>query len=52
MLQMAMGSLYQAAAGTLGKMAEHPKLGTAERQRLEDLADRASAQLRTPKPNV
>ena len=44
MLQMAMGSSSQAAAGTLGKMAEHPKLGTAERQRLEDLADRASAQ--------
>ena len=43
-LQMAMGSSSQAAAGTLGKIAEHPKLATAERQRLLDLADRASAQ--------
>src|SRR5208282_2785070 len=44
MLQMAMGSSSQAAAGTLGKMAEHPKLETVERQRLLDLAARASAQ--------
>ncbi len=44
MLQMAMGSSSQAAAGTLGKIAEHPKLGSAERERLKDLAKRASAQ--------
>ena len=41
---MAMGSSSQAAAGTLGKIAEHPKLADSGTQRLEDLADRASAQ--------
>jgi SNF2 family DNA or RNA helicase len=43
-LQMAMGSSSQAAAGTLRKMAEHPKLGAADRRRLEDLGGRAAAQ--------
>jgi SNF2 family DNA or RNA helicase len=43
-LQMAMGSSSQAAAGTLRKMAEHPRLGAADRRRLEDLAGRAADQ--------
>ena len=41
-LQMALGSSSPAAAGTLRKIAEHPKLAAAERRRLVDLADRAS----------
>ena len=41
-LQMAMGSSSQAAAGTLGKIAEHPKLPASDRARLVDLADRAA----------
>jgi SNF2 family DNA or RNA helicase len=43
-LQMAMGSSSQAAAGTLRKIAEHPKLPAGDRARLTDLADRALAQ--------
>ena len=43
-LQMAMGSSSQAAAGTLRKIAEHPKLPASDRARLTDLADRALAQ--------
>lgn len=43
-LQMALGSSSQAAAGTLRKIAEHPKLAAAGRQTLVDLADRAAAQ--------
>ena len=38
-LQMALGSSSQAAAGTLRKMAEHPKLAAADRERLADLAE-------------
>ncbi len=40
-LQMAMGSSSQAAAGTLAKVAEHPKLAAADRARLVELAERA-----------
>jgi hypothetical protein len=40
---MALGSSNLAAAGTLGKIAEHPKLAAADRRRLIDLADRAAA---------
>jgi SNF2 family DNA or RNA helicase len=43
-LQMAMGSSSQAAAGTLRKIAEQPKLPVSDRTRLVDLADRALAQ--------
>ena len=43
-LQMAMGSSSQAAAGTLRKIAEHPKLPASDRARLTDLAERALAQ--------
>jgi SNF2 family DNA or RNA helicase len=43
-LQMAMGSSSQAAAGTLAKVAEHPKLTASDRQRLVELTDRARAQ--------
>ena len=43
-LQMAMGSSSQAAAGTLRKIAEQPKLPASDRTRLVDLADRALAQ--------
>jgi SNF2 family DNA or RNA helicase len=43
-LQMAMGSSSQAAAGTLRKIAEQPKLPAADRTRLVELADRALAQ--------
>ena len=34
-LQMALGSSSQAAAGTLRKIAEHPKLAAADRERLD-----------------
>ena len=43
-LQMAMGSSSQAAAGTLRKIAEQPRLAASDRARLTDLADRALAQ--------
>jgi superfamily II DNA/RNA helicase len=43
-LQMAMGSSSQAAAGTLRKIAEQPKLPASDRTRLTDLAERALAQ--------
>ena len=41
MLQMAMGSSSQAAASTLRKMADHPKLEQVEQERLQDLAQLA-----------
>jgi SNF2 family DNA or RNA helicase len=44
MLQMALGSSSQAAAGTLRKISENPKLAAADRGRLAVLADQASAQ--------
>ncbi len=43
-LQMAMGSSSQAAAGTLRKIAEQPKLAADDKARLTELADRALAQ--------
>jgi SNF2 family DNA or RNA helicase len=43
-LQMAMGSSSQAAAGTLRKIAEQPKLPASDRTRLTNLAERALAQ--------
>jgi SNF2 family DNA or RNA helicase len=43
-LQMAMGSSSQAAAGTLAKVAEQPKLAESDRARLVELAGRARAQ--------
>ncbi len=43
-LQMAMGSSSRAAAGTLAKVAETPKLDESDRARLVDLAGRARAQ--------
>jgi len=43
-LQMAMGSSSQAAAGTLAKIAEQPKLSDAERARLVELSARAARQ--------
>ena len=48
-LQMAMGSSSQAAAGTLRKIAEQPKLPASDRTRLVDLADRALAQTENTK---
>jgi SNF2 family DNA or RNA helicase len=48
-LQMAMGSSSQAAAGTLRKIAEQPKLPAADRTRLLDLADRAVTQVESTK---
>jgi SNF2 family DNA or RNA helicase len=48
-LQMAMGSSSQAAAGTLRKIAEQPKLSAADRARLLSLADRALAQQESTK---
>jgi len=48
-LQMAMGSSSQAAAGTLRKIAEQPKLPAADRTRLVDLAGRALAQRESTK---
>lgn len=43
-LQMAMGSSSRAAAGTLAKVAETPRLAESDRARLVDLAGRALAQ--------
>ncbi len=43
-VQMAMGSSSQAAAGTLAKVAETPRLAASDRARLVDLAGRARAQ--------
>ncbi len=43
-LQMALGSSSQAAAGTLTRLAEHPDLDEADRNRLVELADRARQQ--------
>src|SRR5262249_5139612 len=43
-LQMAMGSSSRAAAGTLAKVAETPRLTESDRARLVDLAGRARAQ--------
>ncbi len=43
-LQMAMGSSSQAAAGTLAKVAETPRLAASDRARLVELAERARAQ--------
>jgi SNF2 family DNA or RNA helicase len=43
-LQMAMGSSSLAAAGTLAKVAETPKLAESDRARLVELAARARAQ--------
>jgi len=48
-LQMAMGSSSQAAAGTLRKIADQPKLPAADRTRLVDLADRALKQQESTK---
>jgi SNF2 family DNA or RNA helicase len=48
-LQMALGSSSQAAAGTLRKISEHPKLSAQERGRLVELAERASAQRESAK---
>jgi SNF2 family DNA or RNA helicase len=42
-LQMALGSSSRAAAGTLGKIAEHPKLPAPDRNQLGALAGRAAA---------
>jgi SNF2 family DNA or RNA helicase len=42
-LQMALGSSSRAAAGTLGKIAEHPRLPAPDRRQLADLAGRAAA---------
>ncbi len=50
-LQMAMGSSSQAAAGTLRKIAEHPKLPASDQARLADLAERALAQHESTKVN-
>ena len=44
-----MGSSSQAAAGTLRKIADQPKLPAADRTRLVDLADRASSQQESTK---
>jgi SNF2 family DNA or RNA helicase len=48
-LQMAMGSSSQAAASTLSKIAEQPKLPASDRTRLTNLAERALAQLESTK---
>jgi SNF2 family DNA or RNA helicase len=42
-LQMALGSSSRAAAGTLGKIAEHPRLPAPDRGQLTTLASRAAA---------
>lgn len=49
MLQMALGSSSQAAAGTLGNMAENPNLAAPERRTLADLADLAGKQTTSSK---
>jgi superfamily II DNA or RNA helicase len=43
-LQMALGSSSQAAAGTLAKIAEQPKLSDADRARMLELSTRAGSQ--------
>ena len=48
-LQMALGSSSPAAAGTLRKISENPKLTAADRGRLSGLADRADAQATSTK---
>jgi len=48
-LQMALGSSSAAAAGTLRKISENPKLTAADRDRLSSLADRADAQATSTK---
>lgn len=48
-LQMALGSSSQAAAGTLRKISENPKLTPAERTALAALAARAAAQVQNTK---
>jgi SNF2 family DNA or RNA helicase len=48
-LQMALGSSSPAAAGTLRKISENPKLTAADRDRLSSLADRADAQATSTK---
>ena len=50
-LQMALGSSSPAAAGTLGKLAETPKLAAADRRTLLDLADEAGRQQESSKVN-
>jgi SNF2 family DNA or RNA helicase len=48
-LQMALGSSSPAAAGTLAKLAETPKLAAADRQTLLDLAEQARQQQESSK---
>ena len=48
-LQMALGSSSRAAAGTLGKIAEHPRLPATDRNALAALAERAAALERSTK---
>jgi SNF2 family DNA or RNA helicase len=50
-LQMALGSSSLAAAGTLNKLAETPKLMAKDRQTLLDLAETASKQRESAKVN-
>jgi SNF2 family DNA or RNA helicase len=50
-LQMALGSSGPAAAGTLAKVAETPKLADADRQALESLAAQAGRQEENSKLN-
>ena len=50
-LQMAMGSSSQAAAGTLAKVAETPRLAAADQARLVELAERARKQHDSTKVN-
>ncbi len=48
-LQMALGSSSPAAAGTLRKVSENPRLSAGDRTQLTALADRASAQVESTK---
>ena len=48
-LQMAMGSSSAAAAGTLARIAENPRLGATDRERLAGLAGRAAGQAESTK---
>ena len=48
-LQMALGSSSQAAAGTLGRLAENPALSAADRSVLAQLAARAREQVENSK---
>ncbi|WP_161967169.1 DEAD/DEAH box helicase [Fimbriiglobus ruber] len=50
-LQMALGSSSQAAAGTLAKLADTPKLTAGEKQTLLDLASQAAEQRESTKVN-